>query len=325
MGMGSSLGEAFHKGFGGAGGQARASGEAQRQLAGIGQGFLDLARGFKQAFGIRRIQIIGGAATFTFGQKMFGNGRIEIITAKGGITAGCLHLEDALLHFKQGNIKGAAAKIVNGIKAFGAVIKAIGKGGRGWFIDQTQDFDPGQTGGILGCGACTIIEVGRNGDDRLFDRLAKAFLGPRTKRTQDIGGNLHRGQDTVTDIQAHHHRFARFFGVLGRDFDMIWQRAGDGFDIGYATAHQAFDRRYDAIGIIVDLITGRLAHHRIGIRAVIDDGGHDGIATGCIAEHFGFFIVRDRDDGIRRTQIDTNGKLAFIFVGQRRLARFVDL
>ena len=159
----------------------------------IGQAFFDFAGNFQQALGVRGIKLIGRTAVFTLRQQMFGNGVIEIIPTKGRIAAGCLNLENALLHFQKRDIKGAAAKIVNGVKPLCPVIKAIGKGCCGRLIDQTQHFDASKLGRILGRGTRAIIEIGRDRNHRLFDRLIQAFFGTGAQGTQNIGRDFNRG------------------------------------------------------------------------------------------------------------------------------------
>ena len=228
------------------------------------------------------------------------------------------------MHFKQRNIKRPPAKIVNGIKPLCPVIKAIGKRGGGWFIDQTQDFDASQFGGILGRGACTIIKIGRDGNDRLFDRLIKAFFGARTKGTQNIGRYFDRGQNAVTDIKAHHHRTsAIIIGFFG-NFNVIGQGARKRFDVFNAAPHQAFDRRDNPTCIGVDMITGGFADHG-GIFTVIDNRRHNRIATRFVTQDFRGFIARNCNNRIGGSKIDTDRNLAFVFVGKWRFARFVDL
>ena len=108
---------------------------------------------------------------------------VKIIAAQCGITPGGFHLENALLHFQKRNIKGATAQIINGIKPLCPVIQAIGQGGGSWFIYQAQNLDPGQFGGILGCGTGGIIKIGRNRDHGLFHILLQRGFGSRFQGT----------------------------------------------------------------------------------------------------------------------------------------------
>ena len=50
------------------------------------------------------------------------------------------------------------------------LVEAIGQRGGGRLIDDAQHFQPGDLAGIFGGVALGVVEVRRNGDDRLGDR-----------------------------------------------------------------------------------------------------------------------------------------------------------
>ena len=68
------------------------------------------------------------------------------------------------------------------------LVEAVGERGRGRLVDDAQHFEAGDLAGVLGGLALGVVEVGRNGDDRLLDLLAEIGLGGLLHLLQDEGG-----------------------------------------------------------------------------------------------------------------------------------------
>ena len=67
------------------------------------------------------------------------------------------------------------------------LVEPVGERGRGRLVDDAQHFEAGDLAGVLGGLALGVVEIGRNGDDRLRrpsgrDRLsAVSFIFCRMK------------------------------------------------------------------------------------------------------------------------------------------------
>ena len=98
---------------------------------------------------------------------------VEILAAQEGVAVGGLDLEDAVAQFQDGDVEGAAAQVEDGDLLVLLLVEAVGQGGRGRLVDDAQDVQSGDLAGILGCLALGIVEIGRNGDDRIGNRLPR--------------------------------------------------------------------------------------------------------------------------------------------------------
>jgi hypothetical protein len=117
---------------------------------------------------------------------------IEILTTQMGVTVGGLHLEDAVLDLKDRDIEGTTTKIVNSDDAVGLLLKTVGKGSSGRLVDNTENVETGDLTGVLGALSLRIVEVGRNGDNSVLDRL----------REIGLSGLLHLVEDETTDLRG---------------------------------------------------------------------------------------------------------------------------
>ena len=86
---------------------------------------------------------------------------VEIFAAEEGVAVGRLHLEHAVADFENGNIEGAAAKVIDRDGAGLALVEPIGERGRGRLVDDAQHFEAGDLAGVLGGLALRVVEISR--------------------------------------------------------------------------------------------------------------------------------------------------------------------
>ena len=102
---------------------------------------------------------------------------VEVLAAEVGVAGGRLDLEDAVRKLEHRNVEGAAAEVVDrdGLRA-PPLVDAIGERRRGGLVDDAQHLEAGDASGVLGRLALRVVEVRRDGDDRLGHRLAEKLL-----------------------------------------------------------------------------------------------------------------------------------------------------
>ena len=115
---------------------------------------------------------------------------VEILAAEKGIAIGRFDLEDAVADLEDRDVEGAAAEVVNRDRAGALLLHAIGERCGGRLVDDAQHYETGDAAGILGRLPLAIVEIGRNRDDRLRDRLAEIGLGSFLHLLQDEGADL---------------------------------------------------------------------------------------------------------------------------------------
>ena len=137
--------------------------------------------------------------------------RIEVITAKVGITVGALDFENAVSELQDGDIEGTAAEVIDGNLLFlVGLVQAVGQSAGGRLVDDTLHIKAGDLSCVLGGLALGIVEIGRDRDDRLGHRLLQIGLRSCLHLLKDGGGNLLR----------------RVFLALGDDTDIALSVAG---------------------------------------------------------------------------------------------------
>ena len=187
------------------------------------------------------------------GGEIFDKADVEILAAQESIAVGRFHLEHPIADFEDGDVERAAAEIVDRNRSRSFLIEAVGERPRGRLIDDAQDLEARDLAGVLGRLPLGIIEISRNGNDRLADLLAKIGFGGLLHLLQNEGGNLRRGILFSVGFDP---------GVaIGRANNLIGDEAHIllGHRIVECPADQPLDREKSPFGIGDTLTLGRLA------------------------------------------------------------------
>ena len=105
--------------------------------------------------------------------EIFDEAIVEVLAAQERVAIGGLHLEHAVADFQNRYVEGAAAKVVDRDGAAVLLVEAVGQRRRRRLVDDAQHFEAGDLAGVLGRLTLGVIEIGRDGDDRLRDRSAR--------------------------------------------------------------------------------------------------------------------------------------------------------
>ena len=111
-----------------------------------------------------------------------------------------LDLEDTFAELEDRDVERAAAEVVDGDLLVVLLVEPVGEGGRGRLVDDPADLEAGDPAGVLGRLALGVVEVRRDGDDRLDDLLAQVRFGVRLELLEDHRADLGRGVGLVEDL-----------------------------------------------------------------------------------------------------------------------------
>ena len=128
---------------------------------------------------------------------------VEVVAAKMRVAVGRLDLDHALADLENRDVERAAAKVVDGNRLVFLLVEAVGKRRRRRLVDDAHHFEPGDLSGVFRRLALRVVEVRRNGDDGLGDRLAEIFFGGLLQLLQNHRGDFRRRVVLATGRDSH--------------------------------------------------------------------------------------------------------------------------
>ena len=121
---------------------------------------------------------------------MFNQRHIKVFTAQKRIAIGGFHFENAIANFQNGNVKCAAAQIINRNGLPVIFIQAISQRGSCRLVNNAQHFQTGNFTGIFGGLTLGVVKIGRYGNDRLVNFFAQIIFGGFFHFLQNKSRNL---------------------------------------------------------------------------------------------------------------------------------------
>ena len=104
---------------------------------------------------------------------------------------GRLDLEHAVADLEDRDVEGATAEVEDEHGLVGSLlVQPVGQGRRGRLVDDAEHLEAGDGARLLGRGPLGVVEVGRDGDDRLVHRVPQVRLGVALQLAEDAGRDL---------------------------------------------------------------------------------------------------------------------------------------
>ena len=103
---------------------------------------------------------------------------VPVVAAQVGVAVGREDLEDAVGHVEDRDVERAAAEVEDGDLLVLLLVEPVGQGRGGRLVDDPRDLQAGDLAGVLGRLPLAVVEVGRDGDDRLADLVARGGSRP---------------------------------------------------------------------------------------------------------------------------------------------------
>ena len=247
----------------------------------------------------------GGGAEPGLRQGPAGQRSVEIVSTQGRVTARAHHFKNALRQPQQGNVEGAAAQVVHGIKPLRAMLQAVGDCRCSGFADQAQHVQAGELRGVLGGLALGVIEVRGHGDDSTEQVVVKSVLRTLPQGGQDFGRHFDRRLDAIGRVHLQH---------AGR-IDKIVRQLVAPIDVGQAAPHEAFHRDDGVAWVGGRFGQGIEADLAPALRQVSNCRRQDD-ARRFIRQAFGHAVAHGRHQGMRGAQVDAHGNAALVRIGR---------
>ena len=101
---------------------------------------------------------------------------VEVLAAEVRVAGRGVDLEDPVAELQDRDIERAAAEVVDRDGLAALAVEAVGERGGRRLVDDAHHLEAGDPAGVVRGLALGVVEVGRDGDDRLGDLLAEGLL-----------------------------------------------------------------------------------------------------------------------------------------------------
>ena len=224
------------------------------------------------------------------------NALVDVIATQVRIAVSGLDFDDAFADFEDGNVEGAAAKVIDGYGFVLLFVEAVSKRGRGGLIDDALDVETGDPAGVLGGLALRVVEIGRHSDHSFRDRGAQMVFRGLLQLLQNESGDFRRRVELALRLDS---------DVVALLDDFVGDHLHLVADFVEAATHEALDGINGIGGIGDGLALGDLADQTLaGFRE--RDDGRRGSPTLFVRDHFGLTALHNGDDRVGRAEIDAD-------------------
>jgi len=237
---------------------------------------------------------------------------VEVFAAEESIAVGCQHFELLVAidigDFNDRDIEGTAAQVINDNLAIALLVLVHAKGERcsGRFVDDALHIQTGDTTGILGSLALTVVEVSRYGNHGFSDFFAEIVFGGLLHLAQHFGGDLRRRHFLVA------HRNPSI-AIVGLD-DGEWHQVDVflHFLVFKTTTNQALDRIQRVARVGHRLALGRCTHLDFAVFGISDDGRRSARAFS-VFNDLGLAVFNYSHAGVGGAEVNTDNFCHFHF------------
>ena len=226
---------------------------------------------------------------------------VPVVATEFGIAVGRLHFEDAAADFENRDVKGATTQVIDGNLFVALLVEAIGERSRGRFVDDTEHLEASDRAGVLGGLALRVVEVGRNGDDRLGHLLTEVGFGVGLQLGEDLRGDFFRREYARLAVD-----FAFDGGIAVLPFDhLVRQLGSDALHFTVLPADEALGGEDGVLRVGHGLALSGLADEDVAILSECDDRGRSARAFG-VRDDDGLACFQDGHAGVGSTEVDAD-------------------
>ena len=149
--------------------------------------------GFHEALGAHLVRRkVDAVVLLELGNHPVDDAMVEIVAAEMGVAVGRLDLENAVAQLEDRHIESAAAEVEDEDRLVVVLVKAIGQRRRRRLVDDAEHVETRDLAGVFRSLPLAVVEISRNGDDGLGDRLAEICFRVGFQLLQHHRGNFRR-------------------------------------------------------------------------------------------------------------------------------------
>ena len=214
---------------------------------------------------------------------------VPVVATEVVVAAGGLDLDDAVADLEQRHVERATTEVEDQDRLLLlALVEAVGESSGGGLVDDAQDVEARDLAGLLRGLALGVVEVRRDGDDRVGHGVAEVGLRVALELLQHARADLLRGVGLAVDVD----------GPVG--------------------AHVALHRADRAVDVGDGLALGDLADEHLAVLGEGDDRRRRAGALG-VGDDGGVAALEDGDDGVGGAEVDADcschGVMPFVWSG----------
>ncbi|MNC37044.1 NAD-specific glutamate dehydrogenase [compost metagenome] len=125
-----------------------------------------------------------------FSYEEIHNHLVKIVAAQTVVTAGSFYFEEAVAQFKDRNVEGTAAQVIDEDGLVFCFFQTVSQCSCSRLVHDTQNFQTGDFTCILCSLTLAVIEIRRNRDNSLSNRLSQVSFGIGFQFLQNHGRDL---------------------------------------------------------------------------------------------------------------------------------------
>ena len=169
---------------------------------------------------------------------------VEVVAAEVRVAVRGLHFEDAFAELEDRDVERATAEVVDRDDLVLLLVQSVRERRGRRLVHDPQDLEPRDLAGVLGRLTLVVVEVRRDGDDRLGHLVTEERLGVGLELAEDHRRDLRRSQVLAVGEDDVHAAVLALGDLVGNE----GLRALD-LGVGPATAHEPLDRIDRVLGV----------------------------------------------------------------------------
>src|SRR3954463_13699809 len=222
---------------------------------------------------------------------------VEVVAAQVGVPGRGPHLHHAVPDVEDAHVERAAAEVEHQHRLVLPLVQPVGQRRGGRLVDDPKYLESGDPAGVPRSLPLRVVEVRRNGDDRLGDLLSQLAPGVVGELAEDERGDLLGG------VQLAPHLDSRVPVLVGHD--VVGDLLRLLLDLLVAAADEPLDRVDRPLGIEDRLPPGPQTHQPLPALGERHHGrGRPGALR--IGDDGRLAAFPGGDDRVGRTQVDAN-------------------